>query len=497
MEERLAGLLAEDLALVRFIDQGSLDGMWLWDLKNPEEEWLSPRFWELLGYAPEEMPHKASSWQKIIFKEDLELAIANYQKVLEAPEEKKYDQEVRYRHKNGSVVHVRCRGKIIFDDNGEPDLMLGAHNDITALKQAQFETQLQKDFYQSIVENQSIYVVKTDLQGNYTYANALFMSTFFKKGESYADRSSIDTIVPEDHQRCMEIVQKCLEQPGIAHKTVLRKPDRNGRIHANEWEFKTLCNIDGVPEEISCIGVSITDLLDANRHLEGLLELYGGYNDRLRQHSYITSHNIRNSVANLMGIVEVLKHEPTNERFLEMLSETSQNLDQTLRNLNDLLNEATDTDRLTNVKSCSVIEPIHRMLTIHQATIANKNIKVSLDIPQELKVEAIPAYYDSICDNLISNALRYGMTDENQSLEITATVKGDFVEINFTDKGAGIPEEELEDIFQMGRQLDSPKEGDGLGLFITRHQARLMGGEIFVYSEVGEGSTFVVSLKKC
>lgn len=488
--------MAEDLALIKFIDEGSLDGMWLWDLKNPEEEWLSPRFWQLLGYNPAEMPHKASSWKEIIFPEDLELAIRNFEEAVKEPEKNLYDQEVRYRHKNGSVVHVRCRGKIILDTNGEPVLMLGAHNDITALKQAQYETQRQKDFYQSIVENQSIFVIKTDLEGCYTYGNELFQKTFFDKDEEFIGRSSLENIIPEDHQRCIEIVQKCIEDTHQPQKVILHKYDRSGEIHANEWEFKALVDADGTPREISCIGVRITDLINANKRLEGLLELYANYNDRLRKHSYITSHNVRSSVANLLAIAEVLEKDPGNERFLEMLSETTKNLDQTLRNLNDLLNRDAGHERTFAKSSVSVKETIDRILTIHRSNIEKHSINVNIELEDQLNVEAVPAYFESICENLISNVLKYGCSGTSKDFYIKGYNNNDMVTIEVIDHGQGLDTDQFQSIFEMGHRASSKGNGQGVGLFISRQQAEMMGGSLTVKSTQGRGCTFILQLKR-
>lgn len=49
-----------------FIQSGSLDGMWYWDLEHMENEWMSPKFWEILGYDPSEKKHLSSEWQDII-----------------------------------------------------------------------------------------------------------------------------------------------------------------------------------------------------------------------------------------------------------------------------------------------------------------------------------------------------------------------------------------------------------------------------------------------
>lgn len=134
LKNELYDLIKTDTGIFDFIQSGSLDGIWYWDIENPENEWMSPKFWETLGYDPQEKKHFASEWQDIIFQEDLKLAIENLEKHCADPNHP-YDQIVRYRHASGSTIWIRCRGLAIRDQNGKPLRMLGAHLDITALKE--------------------------------------------------------------------------------------------------------------------------------------------------------------------------------------------------------------------------------------------------------------------------------------------------------------------------------------------------------------------------
>lgn len=117
-----------------------MDGVWYWDIENPESEWLSPRFKELFGFEDHEMPNTTEWWQKNIHPDDLQVVIENFHKHCENPDHP-YDQIVRYRHRNGSTVWVRCRGIAIRDETGRAIRMLGAHTDITALKEAEARIQ--------------------------------------------------------------------------------------------------------------------------------------------------------------------------------------------------------------------------------------------------------------------------------------------------------------------------------------------------------------------
>lgn len=132
LENELFELIQRDSEIFTFLREGSLDGMWYWDTEKPEHEWMDNRFWELLGYDPATKRHDPAEWQDLIHPDDLKVALENFHKHLEDPDHP-YDQVVRYTHKNGGTVYVRCRGLAIRDENGKPRRMLGVHNDITEL----------------------------------------------------------------------------------------------------------------------------------------------------------------------------------------------------------------------------------------------------------------------------------------------------------------------------------------------------------------------------
>lgn len=136
LKAELTDLIQSDESTWNFIQQGSIDGIWYWDLEDPANEWMSPELWELFGIDPATKTHCPDEWQDIIFPEDLALALKNFEAHCADPE-CPYDQVVRYRHADGSVVWVRCRGLAIRDETGKPIRMLGAHTDLTAVKKSE------------------------------------------------------------------------------------------------------------------------------------------------------------------------------------------------------------------------------------------------------------------------------------------------------------------------------------------------------------------------
>lgn len=165
LKRELYDLIKTDSEIFQFIQDQLLDGIWYWDLENPEHEWMSPGFWQLFGLDPDKMPHSASSWQNIIDPSDLKTVVQNFEKHCIDPNHK-YDQVVRYRHADGGTVWVRCKGMAIRNAQGKPIRMLGLHTDITELKQLELKQQ-QNVLQLKMLNNELqdvIYAITHDLQ---------------------------------------------------------------------------------------------------------------------------------------------------------------------------------------------------------------------------------------------------------------------------------------------------------------------------------------------
>lgn len=128
----------------------------------------------------------------------------------------------------------------------------------------------------------------------------------------------------------------------------------------------------------------------------------------------------------------------------------------------------------------------------------SKEIKFLITLPaksENIEIESDIYRLKQICNNLIGNALKF---TSNGFIEIGYLLKGSKIEFFIKDSGIGIPSVHLQTIFERFRQADITKTrkygGNGLGLSISKNLVELLGGEIWVESEVGKGSTFYFTL---
>jgi PAS domain S-box-containing protein len=132
-----------------------------------------------------------------------------------------------------------------------------------------------------------------------------------------------------------------------------------------------------------------------------------------------------------------------------------------------------------------------------QLTVQQAGITLHADIASDLPpVSGYPIYLRRVVDNLVDNAIKF--TPAEGIIAITVEQESDCVVLQISDSGIGVPQDQLERIFERFYQVDgSPKRrygGVGLGLALVREIVQTYGGTVTASSRPGEGSTFKVSL---
>jgi signal transduction histidine kinase len=116
--------------------------------------------------------------------------------------------------------------------------------------------------------------------------------------------------------------------------------------------------------------------------------------------------------------------------------------------------------------------------------------------PSGATVRTDPHRLDQIVRNLVENALKFSPPDA--PVRVDAMVRDDWFQLAISDRGVGIPAEDLPRIFdrfhQVGQAMTRETEGAGLGLYITKRLVEAMGGAITVASVSGQGATFRIWL---
>jgi len=123
------------------------------------------------------------------------------------------------------------------------------------------ETQKNERQLQNLLNSQTSYMLRTDLEGKHTYWNEKFKQDFawiYDQNGLYQE-NSLKSICDYHHERTIETVQNCIQYPGEIFSVELDKPGKDKTILTTLWEFVALVDESGTPTEIQCMGINITD----------------------------------------------------------------------------------------------------------------------------------------------------------------------------------------------------------------------------------------------
>jgi signal transduction histidine kinase len=224
--------------------------------------------------------------------------------------------------------------------------------------------------------------------------------------------------------------------------------------------------------------------------------------DRLKDEFVLTaSHELRSPLTSVQGFAELLMLErdslsPKQVETVEIILDNCRHL---ARLLNDLLDLArSDAGRLAIKPRPTAIEPlIEDAVRTMRAQTESSDQRLTQQVDPGLPlVDVEPDRIRQILINLLTNAHEY--SPQGASIGVTVRLAGTGVEIAVTDDGPGIPENQLEHIFERFTRGDAGLTqrvgGTGLGLAISKSLVELHGGTIEVDSTVGVGSSFRVRL---
>ncbi len=212
----------------------------------------------------------------------------------------------------------------------------------------------------------------------------------------------------------------------------------------------------------------------------------------------IAAHELRTPLAILMGYASVLEDEVTGIQ-LDYLSKITRHAMRLRTLIDDMLNlqhleSGTISLAQNEVVLRKVLDEIVQDMSL---MIAEKDLDITIDIPEDFPLLiADRQKLDLIIMNLLHNAIKF--TPANGQVLFTAKADGQKALMSVSDTGIGIPQEAIKRIFdrfyQVEKSLTREYGGIGLGLAITRGMVEVCGGEIWVESEEGKGTTFVISL---
>jgi two-component system, OmpR family, phosphate regulon sensor histidine kinase PhoR len=214
------------------------------------------------------------------------------------------------------------------------------------------------------------------------------------------------------------------------------------------------------------------------------------------------SHELKTPITSIKGFSETLldgamKDEKTLEYFLSIILKESDRLQELIQELLDLSKMEQQGFQL-NFQQVNIVEIVNEILVLLKGKAEDKNIELLLTSDDRTFIEGDSYRLKQVFLNLINNGITY--TQPGGKVVIEISEMNDAVQVLVTDTGIGIEKDEISRIFERFYRVDKARSrnsgGTGLGLAIVKHLVEAHHGTLSVSSKIGEGTTFVVRLKK-
>ena len=213
------------------------------------------------------------------------------------------------------------------------------------------------------------------------------------------------------------------------------------------------------------------------------------------------SHEIRTPLSGILGFSELLLVLPmTGEEqqgYLTIINESGKRMLNIINNIISILRIESG-QKEVSVFATNINEQIDYIYNYFKPVVERKGLQLinhSLLPSKEAIINTDREKLFAILTHLVKNAIKYTHAG---FIEIGVEKNGDYLEFFVKDTGQGIPENQMEIISERFRQdndlITKPYEGTGLGLFISKANVEMLGGKIWLKSELGKGSTFYFTI---
>ncbi len=487
-DERLRHIFEKSPVMMHLIDENGT-------FRDVNERWL-----EVMGYSKDELlGHNVS------FVMTPGSAIASRTEVLPRLWRNGAVRDVPYQYirKDGTVIDVLL-DSVAMNDPAWGRVSLSTVRNITLRKRAEEETRKTKALLDSIIQNlpTAVFVKEAD-QLSFVLWNRKCEQLYGYKAEEVIGKTAKDLFREADkfekQDRHVLSTGRFLE---IQEQDVATRHDGVRTLHSKKVP---IIGVNGKATHLVGISEDITELKVAQRNLISAREAAEQASRAKSSFLANMSHEIRTPMNGVIGMTELaLNTDLTSEQreYLEAVKISAESL---LRLINDIL----DFSKIEAGKFELIEMDFSLRDSVANAMIAvsmqahSKNLELVCHIPPQIPDILIgdPGRLNQILINLLGNAIKFTQKGEVAVDLQVESESEDYIFLHFSikDTGIGIPKDKQEKIFKVFEQADGSTTrkygGTGLGLAVSLQLVQMMGGNIWLESEVGSGSTFHFTAK--
>ncbi|MBC8333239.1 MAG: PAS domain S-box protein, partial [Anaerolineae bacterium] len=478
--------------------QHANDGVFILDLDG-KHILVNQRAADMLGYPVDELIGKHIA--EMVAPHEITEAMEHYHAILAKKALPVYERT--FRKKDGTFLSTEINATLVLDNGGRPKHIQSIVRDITERKRSEAYLIDSEKRYRNLVEDMPALICRFLSDGTLVFVNQAYCKAFAKTSAELLGFNFFEFIPPEEIQQAkahLASLNPVTPVKTYEHKVIA--PD--GEIRWQQWIDRAFFNQHGETIEYQSIGLDISHRIKTEQRLHQAQKVAEAASQAKSTFLAHMSHELRTPLNAILGYNELLALEPnlTHQQadIIQIINRSGEHLLALVNDILDFSKIEAGSVELQN-ETFRLPELLANLAEMFRLPIEEKNIELSFELPDDLPqfIRADRRKLRQILINLMSNAIKFTtrgkITLIVQRQPAPGPLDEDSLELEFAlqDTGSGIPEDQLENIFNPFFQNTSENAdvgGVGLGLPISREYAHLMGGELTVSSELGTGSIF-------
>lgn len=492
----------KDLLLIRSVFEASLDGIAL--IHKKKFVLVNDSFVRMFGYSsssdlydktPLSIVDEKDQWR---VSEFLELS------------EIEGDSPSRYvfvaKKKDGELFDVE--NSVSCYDVENDRFIVWVLRDVTEEKKAQRELIASDERYRSITENinECIWAAE-QINGKLKavfYTQAIQKITSYEPEDFLADEELWGKIIhPDDVDFVGDKMDQLYGDPVRNIETLeYRIIDKLGNVIWIDNKITVIRDAKGKIQKVFGIISDVTHAKRTEAELKKSAADLKELNETKDRFISIVSHDLRTPFTSIIGFTDILLNEKNLEE--DVKTQYVRFIQESAKNMLGLVNSLMDLTRLQSGRTKFEPERINaknlveKSIQVMTGAALQKKIKLINNIRNDFNVYADESLLFQVFNNLISNAIKFTKQDGSVIISSHANIEKKQIEFSVKDSGVGIKQEDLGKLFKIDTKFTTNgtagEKGSGLGLSLVHDIVRKHGGDIWVNSEVGQGTEFTFSI---
>ncbi|MCZ8196966.1 MAG: PAS domain S-box protein [Flavobacterium sp.] len=454
--------------------------------KNDEITLVNQSFCDISGYTEDELIGKKAS--KLLLTQESQELVKSKENIRNKGVTDSY--KVKVKDKEGRKRHWLISGAPNFDENGKVIGSIGIHLDITEQKEQ--EEQL---YLLSLIADKNINaVIIADADGKIEWANKSFIDMSGYSMEEIIGQKPGHLLQGEETNPETVSYMKDRISKGLPFKCEVINYSRQGEKYWVSVQGQALYNKKGEIVKFFAIEENVTKKKELEQQREFLVDSLAKSNKELEDYAAIVSHDLKSPLRSIHSLISWIKEDNDKQlneqttQYLSMIENKVEKMDHLIEGILTYAKIDKVDVTLEKVNTQEVIQNIINIIHIPN----HISVSITTDLPV---IDADKFRVQQLFQNIIGNAVNY-IDKPIGTVEVSCIEEPKNFIFSIKDNGPGIAKENQEKIFKIFQSLEKSDKSTGLGLSIVKKIIDTYNGEIWIESEVGQGTTFFIKLNK-